>query len=147
MDNTPNWREPYTGPFPGTPGTGPTDTTVARVACWPGCCRHAEVQHDQHGCTVDISADSRWYYRCHDEDDSAVWPRWRDCHTMPDEWLYRLLFKRRGPGWRPWVRYVPRLWKAVSRYAVAHFYCTKDGQCVFRANHRGSCCWGDDGDE
>lgn len=26
MDKTPHWREPYTGPLPGTTGTGPTNT-------------------------------------------------------------------------------------------------------------------------
>lgn len=126
---------------------GEVTAPQVRIAHRKGCCRHPESAHDQHGCTVDVSEVSSCYYRCHDEDYPAVWPRWRDCHTLPDEWLYRVLFKRRGRGWRPWVRYVPWLWKAVSRYAVAHFYCTKSGECIFRANHRGSCCWGSDDDD
>ena len=116
----------------------------ATVAYWPGCCRHLVMDHDQHGCTIDVSTDRRCYYRCHDDDQPALDPRWRDHHTLPDEWLYNLVFKRRTGGWRSWVRRVPRLWKAASRYALRHFHCPKDGQCIFRAGHRGSCYWGDD---
>lgn len=129
-------------------------TTSTALAYWQGCCRHAEAEHDQHGCTVDISSDSRVYYRCHDEDDPAVWPRWRDYHTLPDEWLLRPVtkwfYRRKRVKPDGTVQYPFRLrWLVIflSRYSMRHFHCPKDGQCIFRANHRGSCCWGDDGDE
>ena len=32
---------------------------------WPGCCEHVWNDHDQHGCTVDVSTVSRTYERCH----------------------------------------------------------------------------------
>lgn len=124
-----------------------TATQESDLPYFKGCCRHAASEHDQHGCTVDVSADSRCYWRCHDLGDKAVDPRWRDFHTLPDEWLYRLLTKRRKGGWRAWIKRVPWLWKVTSRYALNHFYCTRHGECVLRNNHRGSCTYGADDDD
>lgn len=65
-------------------------------------------------------------------------PRWRDWHTLPDEWLIKRL--------RYWMAKRPsnRLKRAVARYALRHLHCDHDGQCIFRAHHRGGCDWGND---
>lgn len=34
------------------------------------CCAHAVSEHDQHGCTVDVSENRRAYIRCHTSDDA-----------------------------------------------------------------------------
>jgi hypothetical protein len=117
------------------------------VAHWVGCCRHVKELHDQHGCTIDVSTTSRCYYRCHDDEQPALDPRWRDFHTLPDERLHRWIFRGKSSGYRPWVKRIPWLWRAAARYSIRHFHCEKDGQCVFRAGHRGCCYWGDDDDE
>lgn len=36
---------------------------------------------------------------------------------------------------------------ALSRYSMRHFHCLLDGQCIFRARHRGGCSWGGDDDD
>jgi hypothetical protein len=132
----------------------PASAATIEVAHWRGCCRHPKDSHDQHGCTVDVSIDQRYDYRCHDDETPALDPRWRDYHTLPDErllrpithWFYRR--KRVQPDGT--VQYPFRLrWLVIllARYSLRHFHCPKDGQCIFRAKHRGSCSWGSDDDD
>jgi hypothetical protein len=75
------------------------------------------------------------YFELDDEPEQELDPRWRDCHTLPDEWLLNKL----RPLFRRW-----RYPKWVARYALRCIHCLRDGQCIFRARHRGACCWGDD---
>lgn len=66
-------------------------------------------------------------------------PRWRDYHTLPDEWLINKL--------RPFLRRHKRIHKPIARYALRHLHCLLDGQCVFRGGHRGPCYWGNEDDD
>lgn len=135
-------------------GLATTEATQFDRPYFKGCCRHAAPVHDQHGCTVDISTDPRCYWRCHDVDEKALDPRWRDYHTLPDEWLVRRVtrwfYRRKRVLPDDTVRYPFRLkWLVIllSRYSLRHFHCHLDGQCIFRAKHRGSCSWGADDDD
>jgi hypothetical protein len=110
-------------------------------------------------CTECLDADPEHFTRssrklglCHHCE--PVNPRWRDWHTLPDErllrpvqkWFYRR--KRVDPDGR--VQYPLRLrWLVIlmACYSLRHFHCPLDGQCVFRARHRGGCCWGNDDDD
>lgn len=76
-------------------------------------------------------------------------PRWRDYHTLPDERLLRPIqkwfYRRKREDQNGTISYPFRampLVKAMARYSLRHFHCNLDGQCVFRAHHRGGCCWG-----
>ena len=126
-------------------------TPTSERPFFKGCCRHAAPVHDQYGCTVDISTNARCYWRCHGVDEKAVDPRWRDYHTLPDEWFLRPVtrwfYRRKRVLPDDTVQYPFRLkWLVIllSRYSLRHFHCHLDGQCIFRAGHRGSCSWGAD---
>lgn len=110
-------------------------------------------------CTECLEADPKRFTRssralglCHHCE--PVNPRWRDCRTLPDERLIRPV--QRWFYRRKWVKtdgavaYPLRLrWFVIllARYSLRHFHCPLDGQCVFRAGHRGGCCWGNDEDD
>lgn len=77
-----------------------------------------------------------------DDVEQELDPRWRDHHTLLDERLARWVLRRLQV-----IAPHSRARRAAGRYLLNRVYCGRDGQCIFRRGHRGSCCWGDDGDE